>query len=95
MASDIDGREIHASKRVDIVAPHNHTEVLGQVHYAGAKEAQSAVDASVSNAQWWGRLPWEERVAPFLRAADMLEHGPWRATQRGDHAGTLQDVVSG
>ena len=27
---------------------------------------------------WWGRLPWEERAAPFLRAADMLEHGPWR-----------------
>ncbi|MCW2782831.1 MAG: 1-pyrroline-5-carboxylate dehydrogenase [Marmoricola sp.] len=79
VASNIDGHEVHTSKRVDIVAPHNHKEVLGQVHYAGAKEAQSAVDASVSNAQWWGRLPWEERVAPFLRAADMLEHGPWRA----------------
>ena len=25
-----------------------------------------------------GRLPWEERAAPFLRAADMLQHGPWR-----------------
>jgi acyl-CoA reductase-like NAD-dependent aldehyde dehydrogenase len=26
-----------------------------------------------------GSLPWEERAAPFLRAADMLEYGSWRA----------------
>ena len=25
-----------------------------------------------------GPAAWEERAAPFLRAADMLEHGPWR-----------------
>ena len=38
----------------------------------------SAIDAALAAVAWWGRLPWEERVAPFLRAADMLEHGPWR-----------------
>ena len=79
VASTIDGREVRTGKTVDIKAPHNHEEVLGQVHYAGAEQAQAAVDASAKNALWWGRLPWEERVAPFLRAADMLEHGPWRA----------------
>ena len=63
----------------NVVAPHNHSHVLGQVDFGGAEQAQAAVDASVKNARWWGSLPWEERVAPFLRAADMLEYGPWRA----------------
>ena len=26
----------------------------------------------------WGRLPPEERTAPFLRTADLLEQSPWR-----------------
>ena len=38
----------------------------------------AAIDAALAASRWWSRLPWEERVAPFLRAADMLEYGPWR-----------------
>jgi 1-pyrroline-5-carboxylate dehydrogenase len=38
----------------------------------------AAIDAALAASSWWSRLPWEERVAPFLRAADMLEYGPWR-----------------
>jgi 1-pyrroline-5-carboxylate dehydrogenase len=48
------------------------------VHWAGAAETQQAIDSALAASAWWGRLPWEERVAPFLRAADMLEYGPWR-----------------
>ena len=78
-ASTVDGQERRTGNVQNVVAPHNHSHVLGQVDFGGAEQAQAAVDASVKNARWWGSLPWEERVAPFLRAADMLEYGPWRA----------------
>jgi 1-pyrroline-5-carboxylate dehydrogenase len=75
----IDGREVRTGRRTPIVTPHAHKMQLGEVHWAGAAETQQAIDAALGAAAWWGRLPWEERAAPFLRAADLLEHGPWRA----------------
>ena len=75
----IGGKEIRTERRVPIVTPHEHKVQLGTTHWAGAAETQQAIDAALAAANWWGRLPWEERVAPFLRAADLLEHGPWRA----------------
>src|SRR3954447_13502862 len=75
----IGGKEVRTERRVPIVTPHEHKVQLGTTHWAGAAETQQAIDAALAAATWWGRLPWEERVAPFLRAADLLEHGPWRA----------------
>ena len=66
-------------RKLDVVTSHNHSHVLGQVDFGGAAQARAAVDVSLKSARWWGSLPWEERVAPFLRAADMLQYGPWRA----------------
>ena len=74
----IGGDEVRTGRAVPVVTPHEHKRQLGQVHWAGAAEAQQAIDAALATSRWWGRLPWEERAAPFLRAADMLEHGPWR-----------------
>jgi 1-pyrroline-5-carboxylate dehydrogenase len=78
LASVIGGREVRTGRRAPVVTPHEHARRLGQVHYAGAAEAAAAIDAALAASAWWGRLPWEERAAPFLRAADMLQHGPWR-----------------
>jgi 1-pyrroline-5-carboxylate dehydrogenase len=75
----IGGEEVRTGRRTPIVTPHAHKVQLGSVHWAGAQETQRAIDAALAASTWWGRLPWEERVAPFLRAADLLEHGPWRA----------------
>jgi len=74
----IGGQEVRTGRQVPVVTPHEHKQQLGQVHWAGAEQAQQAVDASLAASKWWGRLSWEERAAPFLRAADMLEHGYWR-----------------
>ncbi len=71
--------QVRTGRTAPIVTPHAHKVQLGEVHYAGATETQRAIDAALAASTWWGRLSWEERVAPFLRAADMLEHGPWRA----------------
>ncbi len=79
VASVVDGQERRTGRTQPIRAPHNHELVLGDVDFGDAEIMRAAVDSAVANARWWGALPWEERAAPFLRAADMLEHGPWRA----------------
>jgi 1-pyrroline-5-carboxylate dehydrogenase len=78
VANFIGGQEVRTGRRVPIVTPHSRARQLGHVHYAGAEQAAQAIDAALAASAWWGRLSWEERAEPFLRAADMLEHGPWR-----------------
>ena len=78
IANLIGGAEIRTGRRVPVVTPHEHKHHLGQVHWAGATETLHAIEAATAASAWWGRLPWEERAAPFLRAADLLQYGPWR-----------------
>jgi 1-pyrroline-5-carboxylate dehydrogenase len=78
VASFIGGREVPTGRRAPVVTPHEHARQLGRVHYAGAEQVTQAIDAALAASAWWGRLPWEERAEPFLRAADMLQHRPWR-----------------
>jgi 1-pyrroline-5-carboxylate dehydrogenase len=74
----IGAQEVRTGRTAPVVTPHDHATRLGQVHYASEKEVTAAIDAALAASRWWSRLPWEERVAPFLRAADMLQYGPWR-----------------
>ncbi len=64
---------------VDVVQPHRHTHVLGVLREATAADVQAAVDAALAAAPAWRALPFDERAAVFLRAADLLA-GPWRDT---------------
>ena len=59
--------------------PHDKEHVLAHVHKAGAAEVDQAIAASAEAWEDWHRLPWEERAAVFLRAAELLS-GPWRST---------------
>ncbi|MFF7594447.1 aldehyde dehydrogenase family protein [Streptomyces sp. NPDC007896] len=75
----IGGREVRTGRTLPVVTPHEHAVGLGQVHYASVEHVAEAVAAATDTSRWWGRLGREERAAPFLRAADMLESGgPWR-----------------
>jgi 1-pyrroline-5-carboxylate dehydrogenase len=79
VASVIDGQEHRTGQIQPIRAPHNHNLVLGDVDFGGPAEMQAAIDTALAEHKSWASLPWEDRAAPFLRAADMLEYGPWRA----------------
>jgi 1-pyrroline-5-carboxylate dehydrogenase len=61
----------------DVVQPHNHAHVLGVGRNATAADATDAVAAARKAAPAWRDLPFSERAAVFLRAADLLA-GPWR-----------------
>src|SRR3954447_6435260 len=61
----------------EVVQPHRHASVIGSYHNATHGDVADAIEASVTAAPMWRDLPFDERAAVFLRAADLLA-GPWR-----------------
>jgi 1-pyrroline-5-carboxylate dehydrogenase len=64
---------------IDVVQPHRHAAVLGTTAQASAADVEAAVEAALSAAPTWRDLPFDERAAVFLRAADLLAT-TWRDT---------------
>ena len=75
----IGGEDVKTGQTAEAVMPHRKSHVLADVHQGGAAEVERAIQASAEAWEDWSRLPWEERAAVFLRAAELLA-GPWRAT---------------
>lgn len=63
--------------RIDVVQPHCHSARLGTLTNAEHADANAAIDAALAAKHEWAALPFDERAAVFLRAADLLS-GPWR-----------------
>jgi 1-pyrroline-5-carboxylate dehydrogenase len=64
---------------IDVVQPHRHAAVLGTTAQASAADVEAAIEAALSAAPGWRDLPFDERAAVFLRAADLLAT-TWRDT---------------
>ena len=75
----IGGKEIETKETTQAVMPHRKGHVLADVAKGGPEHVQQAIDAAREAHADWSRLPWEERAAVFLRAAELLS-GPYRAT---------------
>ncbi len=75
----IGGEDVRTGRTVPIVAPHDTHHRLGTAHWAGPAELDRAVEAARAAWPEWSSLPWTERAAVFLRAAELLS-GPWRDT---------------
>ena len=63
---------------IDVVEPHDHQSVLGTLGAATHEDAADAVAAAKAAAPAWAALPFDERAAVMLRAADKLTT-TWRA----------------
>ena len=63
----------------DVVQPHRHAAVIGSFTNATPSDVSDAIEAASTAAPAWRDLPFDERAAVFLRAADLLS-GPWRET---------------
>jgi 1-pyrroline-5-carboxylate dehydrogenase len=68
-----------AGQPFNVVTPHQHAHVLGTSAQASATDVADAVRAAMQAAPAWHDLPFDERAAILLRAAD-LAAGPWRDT---------------
>jgi 1-pyrroline-5-carboxylate dehydrogenase len=75
----IGGKDVTTGNVKQAVMPHDKEHVLADVHQGGPQEVQAAIEASAEAWEDWHRVPWEERAAVFLRAAELLA-GPWRDT---------------
>jgi 1-pyrroline-5-carboxylate dehydrogenase len=72
-------RRMAGGERFDVVEPHLRSSVLGTSANATDADVADAVRAARDAARDWAALPFDERAAVFLRAADLLA-GPWRDT---------------
>lgn len=74
----IGGMEIRTGNTKDIRPPHELSHKLGQFHEGGPEHVKMAIDAAMAAKKDWEMMPWEERAAIFLKAADLMS-GPYRA----------------
>lgn len=72
-------RRMAGGEPFEVVQPHDHGHVLGVSAQATREDVAAAVTAAKAAAREWSELPFDERAAVFLRAADLLA-GPYRDT---------------
>lgn len=64
-------------KRV-IRPPYQLSHIIGAYNYGTQEHVLQAVEAAMEAKSAWASMPWEERAAIFLKAADLIA-GPYRA----------------
>jgi 1-pyrroline-5-carboxylate dehydrogenase len=75
----IGGERVESGTTFEAVMPHRREHVLADVEKGSAGEVERAIAAARAAHDEWSRTPWHERVAIFLRAAELIS-GPWRST---------------
>jgi 1-pyrroline-5-carboxylate dehydrogenase len=73
----IGGQEIRTEDKRPMNPPHDHNKVLGHYNYGNATHVELAIEKALEAKSAWANLPWEQRAAIFLKAADLLA-GPFR-----------------
>lgn len=74
----INGEKITTSNTVAIKEPHDLKSTLGKFSKGNASHVRKAIKAAMDAKASWAAMPWQDRAAIFLRAADLLA-GPYRA----------------
>ncbi len=74
----IDGKEVRTDNKISIHPPHELEHTLGYYYQGNEQHVQMAIDASLKAKQKWMDMPWHDRAAIFLKAADLIS-GPYRA----------------
>lgn len=74
----IGGQHVTSDERIRIHPPHDISHTLGHFSKGSAEHVKMAINAAVKAKPAWEAMPWQERAAIFLKAADLLA-GPYRA----------------
>jgi 1-pyrroline-5-carboxylate dehydrogenase len=93
----IGGKEVRSGKTVSIHPPHDHQHLLGHYHQGEKKHIEEAIDAALKAKKDWADMPWEQRAAIFLKAAELIA-GPYRyklnaATMLGQSKNAFQAEI--
>ncbi|KAG6853137.1 hypothetical protein C0991_006617 [Blastosporella zonata] len=73
----VNGKEIKTGKIAKQPMPHDHARHLCEYHEADEATVASAIDGALAAKAEWESLPWNDRAAIFLKAAD-LASGKYR-----------------
>jgi 1-pyrroline-5-carboxylate dehydrogenase len=73
----IGGERVESGTTFEAVMPHDRRHVLADVEKGAAEHVERAIAAAREAHAAWSTTPWHERVAIFLRAAELVA-GPWR-----------------
>lgn len=73
----INGEKVTTGNKKAMTPPHDHKKVLGYFNYGDESHVEKAIEAAMAAREEWANLPWNERAAIFLRAAELLA-GPFR-----------------
>ncbi|HEU0065396.1 MAG TPA: aldehyde dehydrogenase family protein, partial [Flavisolibacter sp.] len=68
----IGAKEVRTGKTEKIIPPHEIEFTLGQYHVGTEEHVHLAIDEALKAKKSWSEMPWEDRAAIFLRAADLI-----------------------
>ena len=74
----IGGQRLDSSSKKPLSPPHQHQHVIGHYYEATEEQAKLAIEEALKANPQWAAMPWEQRAAIFLKAADLIA-GPYRA----------------
>jgi len=74
----IGDKQVHTGKRMEIRPPHDHKHLLANFFEGDKSTVEQAIDAALAAKADWENMPWEQRAAIFLKAAELFA-GPYRA----------------
>lgn len=74
----IGNEEIRTGNTRNMSAPHDHKHIVGTYHLAEKSHVEKAIANALESRKAWAAMPWEQRAAIFLKAAELIA-GPYRA----------------
>jgi len=74
----IGGERIYTAEKKAMRPPHELSHTLGHYSKGNAGHVQAAIEAALKAKPAWEAMPWQDRAAIFVKAADLLA-GPYRA----------------
>ena len=74
----INGKNITTGNTRTMSPPHDHKHIVGTYHLAEKSHVEEAIATALEARKTWSQLPWEQRAAIFLKAAELIA-GPYRA----------------
>ncbi|MDO7171913.1 L-glutamate gamma-semialdehyde dehydrogenase [Mariniflexile sp. AS56] len=73
----INGQDVTTGNTRTMSPPHDHKHVVGTYHLAEKKHIDEAIATALEARKAWSLMPWEQRAAIFLKAAELVA-GPYR-----------------
>lgn len=68
----IGSEEVRTGVLKDIFPPHDIHHKIGQFHRGDQSHVEKAIEAALAAKPAWEAMPWEQRAAIFLKAAELL-----------------------